>query len=90
MSLRSKQKEHQIYYIGFHATTFERVVSIAHSKFLLNRTRWLDAEACFVRSVKRTINKARCRKGTWFIFDADLCDYTFITQNGTLIMILVI
>jgi hypothetical protein len=65
--LKSKQSRHQPHYIGFHTTTTEAAVSIAHSDFQPSKTGWLGAGAYFARSVNGTINKARGGKGVWFI-----------------------
>jgi hypothetical protein len=64
---KSKTKEHQPHYIGFHTTTSEAAISSAHSEFKVSGTVCLGKGAYFARSIDGTINKARGGKGARFL-----------------------
>ena len=76
-----KKKETQPHYIGFHTTTPESVVAIAHSNFLSSTKGWLGAGTYFARSVEGTAGKHRSTGGAWIIVEVRMGKVYEISRN---------
>ncbi|CAF5028553.1 unnamed protein product, partial [Rotaria socialis] len=76
-----RKKETQPHYIGFHTTTPEAVVSIAHINFRPSTKGWLGAGAYFARSVAGTIGKHRSAGGAWIIAEVHMGKVYEVLRN---------
>jgi hypothetical protein len=65
--LRSKEEDNQPHYIGFHTTTPEAAISIAHSEFRPGANGWIGTGVYFARSTAATIGKAKSEGGAHII-----------------------
>ena len=68
LCLKSDEDEdNQPHYIGFHTTTPEAAISIAHTEFQPGSSGWLGAAVYFARSTAGTIGKAKSDGGAHII-----------------------
>lgn len=76
-----KKKEPQPHYIGFHTTTPEATILIAHGNFRNSVSGWLGAGVYFARSVDGTLGKHRSAGGAWIIVEVRMGKVYEVSRN---------
>ncbi|CAF4189465.1 unnamed protein product, partial [Rotaria magnacalcarata] len=79
--LKSKEKDNQPRYIGFHTTHLTSANSIAHSDFRPGKNGWFGSGVYFARSVTGTIGKAKSSGGAHIIAEIRMGKVLVVEQK---------